>query len=191
MRFKSLKHLVLITKHRHQVLRNAIRCGIFFSALGHDLSKYSPTEFFKSAKYYSGNGSPVYAEREVNGFYSEIAIHHTRRNKHHYEYWVDIFRGKLILKIIPYRYIMESVCDMLAASKTYNKKEFSGNTVLKYFEEREKYYVMHPMVKEYMKWCFTRFQENKFKGLKKKDTKAKYDELCLKYPRVVTIKISA
>ena len=38
---------------------------------------------------------------ELNDGYSEIAIHHTRRNKHHFEYYVDYFRQLTLYGTLP------------------------------------------------------------------------------------------
>ena len=39
-------HLKTITHHRHLVMRGCFRMGLIWQGLTHDLSKYSPTEFF-------------------------------------------------------------------------------------------------------------------------------------------------
>ena len=51
---KAWGHFRTITKHRHKVIANCFRAGIFWQGLRHDLSKYSPTEFIPGAKYYQG-----------------------------------------------------------------------------------------------------------------------------------------
>ena len=53
------KHFILITKHRIRVFKFCIKAGIPWRGFVHDLSKYSPTEFWESAKYYTGKGSPI------------------------------------------------------------------------------------------------------------------------------------
>ncbi len=183
-----LKHFILITKHRHQVIRNAFHMGIFFHSLKHDLSKYSFKEFKDSAKNYQGNMSPIFMTRKNNDGYSFVAVHHTKKNKHHFEYWIDFFKGYALLIPMPYKYAVEYVCDVLAASKTYNKKDFSGKVVYEYFTKREKYYLMHPATKEFVKECFLRFEKDKFKFLKKKYTKDLYEKICKKYPNVFVVK---
>ena len=44
------KHFRTITKHRHTVILHCFKAGIGWQGLGHDLSKYSPVEFWNSAK---------------------------------------------------------------------------------------------------------------------------------------------
>ena len=182
------KHFLLITKHRHQVIRNAFHMGIFFQSFKHDLSKYQPSEFIPSYKNYQGDKSPVLKSRENNHGYSNIAIHHTNKNRHHYEYWVDFYKGYLLLKPMPYKYAVEYVCDVLAASKTYDKEHFSGKKAYDYFSTRTKFYFMHPATIEFVKICFLRYDESKFKNLKKKDTINLYDDICKKYQPVYMVK---
>ena len=56
---KPWKHFHTITRHRHQVIKNCFRAGIFWQGLRHDLSKYSLTEFIPGAKYYQGDRKSV------------------------------------------------------------------------------------------------------------------------------------
>ena len=57
---KIWKHFCLVNKHRWYVFRLSIKAGIPWRGLLHDLSKYSPTEFFESVKYYNGKRSPLH-----------------------------------------------------------------------------------------------------------------------------------
>ena len=84
-----IKHFKTITRHRHMVMRSCFRVGLIRQGLCHDLSKYSPTEFWQGAKYYQGSRSPNAGAREAVG-YSTAWMHHKGRNKHHYEYWSDL-----------------------------------------------------------------------------------------------------
>lgn len=178
------KHFVTITKHRHQVLRNAFHMGIFFHALRHDLSKLSPTEFWTSAKYYAGDFSPVYNERLSNGYFSRICQHHTRKNPHHWEYWTDFFNGRIVAKTMPYKWATEYVCDMLSASKTYDPKDFNQEATLVFFREKSPHYYMTAATRDYVEWCLETYAKSGWKGLKKKITKAKYKEITSSLPEI-------
>ena len=180
------KHFVLITKHRHRVIANASHCGIFWHSLKHDLSKYGPKEFWTSAKYYAGDFSPIVNERKANGFFSSVCQHHSKRNPHHWEYWCDWFKGNIVMRTMPWKYATEYVCDMLSASKIYNKKNFKAETPYLYFLDRSPYFHMTQATREYIRWCLERYKDLGFKGLKKKDTKAKYAELRSLYPEFET-----
>ena len=183
------RHFCLINRHRHRVIYNGAKCGIFWHCLKHDLSKYGPKEFFPSAKYYNGHHSPVFEERIDNGYFSYICQHHSRRNPHHWEYWTDWFMGHLIVKTMPWVYATEYVCDMLSASYCYNPKSFKGETTLEYFTGRRDHYILTQATREYVTWCLSRYAELGFAGLKKKDTKAKYQEIIAKYPDVEVVDV--
>src|SRR5574344_126640 len=83
-----LAHFRTITHHRHLVCAYCFRLGLYRQGLMHDLSKYSPLEFWRGAKYYQGYRSPNDAERKENGV-SLAWLHHKGRNRHHFEYWID------------------------------------------------------------------------------------------------------
>ena len=80
-----IKHFKTITRHRHMVMRECFRVGLIRQGLCHDLSKYSPTEFWQGDKNWQGTRSPNAGAREDVG-YSTAWMHHKGRNKHHYEY---------------------------------------------------------------------------------------------------------
>ena len=52
---KFFGHLHTVNKHRCNVFKLCCRVGIPFQGLVHDLSKYSPEEFWESVKYFQGN----------------------------------------------------------------------------------------------------------------------------------------
>lgn len=134
-----IKHFRTITKHRHAVIRHCFKAGIFFQGLFHDLSKYSPAEFWAGAKYYSGNHSPNENERRDKG-YSAAWLHHKGRNRHHFEYWTD---GDPVTKQtvpveMPINYAAEMFCDRVAASKIYKGKTYTDKSALEYFNAGDK-----------------------------------------------------
>ena len=143
-------HLRTITKHRHMVIKHCKKAGILWQGLRHDLSKYSPTEFIPGVKYYTGTKSPNEGERIDKG-YSVAWLHHKGRNKHHPEYWLDLDLNDKIYKPVPMpnKYIFESFCDHLAASKVYNKKKFKPQMVWDYYYNKERYYLpIHDKTRE-------------------------------------------
>ena len=131
----AFRHFATITRHRHRVIAHCFKAGIGFQGLFHDLSKYSPTEFFRGAKYYLGTRSPNEKERELHG-YSTAWMHHKGRNRHHFEYWVDIDpKTKVYAPVkMPLRFVLEMFCDRVAASKIYQGKNYKDTHPLEYFE---------------------------------------------------------
>lgn len=135
MSFKGAAgHFITITKHHFCVARHCAKAGIFWQGLWHDMSKYSPAEFFAGAKYYIGTRSPNELEREEYG-YSLAWMHHKGRNKHHFEYWTDYNpKARRVEPVkMPLRYVIEMVCDRIAASKIYQGKNYTDTYPLEYF----------------------------------------------------------
>ena len=134
--FRIFGHFLTITKHRHEVVRLCFRAGIGFQGLFHDLSKYSPTEFIPGVRFYTGKESPNNGERRSCG-YSLAWMHHKGRNKHHFEYWYDydMVTEKIVPVDMPDRYIKEMCCDRIAASKVYNKENYTTKSPLNYLQK--------------------------------------------------------
>ena len=81
---KFFKHLHTINVHRYLVCRNCFKLGLYWQGLTHDLSKYSPAEFWPGVKYFQGDRSPISAEIIELG-YSTAWLHHKGHNRHrHY-----------------------------------------------------------------------------------------------------------
>lgn len=123
---KYIKHFITIAKHKWLVMILCFKCGYYKRGLLHDLSKFGPTEFFSSAKYFQGNRSPIDAEKEDHG-YSIAWQHHKGHNPHHWEYWIDDIGTKQNTPLpIPREYIVEMICDWIAAGIIYsgNKCDF-------------------------------------------------------------------
>lgn len=130
-----IKHLKTVHKHRKYVRKACFKMGLVWQGLTHDLSKYSLAEL-SICKYYSGKGSPHQVAREELG-YSPSWIHHYHINKHHFQFWWDEDEdGKIIPMKMPYKYLIESFCDMLGASKAYNPENWQPQMLLDYWEKR-------------------------------------------------------
>ena len=134
---KAWQHFKTITKHRWLVRGGCFRVGLYWQGLTHDLSKYTPTEFWNGAHYYQGTRSPNNAEREEKG-YSEAWMHHKGRNPHHYEYWQDNFDNGGEAKEMPWKYKVEMICDYLGAARAYMGKNFSYKAELEWWNNKMK-----------------------------------------------------
>lgn len=141
-----LKHFKTITRHRHAVIRHCFKAGIGFQGLFHDLSKYTPIEFFTGCKFYqNGKRSPNEAERESKG-YSAAWLHHKGRNKHHFEYWTDYNpkERKVMPVEMPLKFVVEMFCDRVAASKIYQGKNYTNSHPIEYFLRGKPNRFIHP-----------------------------------------------
>lgn len=129
------KHLKIIRTHRKFVRKACFKMGLIWQGLAHDLSKYSITEM-KICKYYTGRKSPHQVAREQLG-YSPSWIHHYHTNKHHHMFWVDETEtGEIIPMKMPFKFVCESLADMLGASKAYNKINWKPQMLLDYWEQK-------------------------------------------------------
>ena len=139
-----IKHFLTITKHRNAVMRHCFKAGIPIRGLLHDLSKYSPTEFFAGVKYFQGTRSPNERERELFG-YSKAWMHHKGRNRHHFEYWNDVNPNSKRYEPVkmPIKYLKEMFCDRVAASKIYQGKNYVDSHPLDYFKRGRAADYMH------------------------------------------------
>lgn len=127
------KHFRVICAHKREVFKECKACGITWQGIVHDLSKFGLTEFFTSARHFQGNRSPIEAEKETNG-YSLAWQHHKGHNPHHWEYWIDFdAEGEIIANKIPYKYVVEMVCDWIGAGKVYGKDKWTQHEPLEYF----------------------------------------------------------
>ena len=143
---RPISHFITITHHKILVMQGCFKVGLYWQGLMHDLSKYEPSEFWVGAKYYQGTRSPNNAEREEKG-YSGAWLHHKGRNKHHYEYWIDYTSDKdavLAGMKMPEKYVAEMFCDRVAASKIYNKDQYTDGDSLAYFMRGKGKHIMHP-----------------------------------------------
>ena len=176
---KALKHIKLVMKHKWVVFKLCCKVGIPWRGFMHDWSKFSPTEFFESIKYYDGHRSPISVCKEHKG-YSKSWLHHKGRNKHHPEYWIDMSLPYKTV-IMPYKYAAEMICDKMAAGIVYNGKDWTKNTQIDYYmKEREKTLV-HPQIDKFMITIFTEVSKNGLEAtLTKENIKKLYGRYCIR-----------
>lgn len=141
---KYWQHFKTITKHKWVVMMNCFHCGLYWRGLVHDLSKYGPTEFFSSARYFQGTRSPIDAEKEATG-YSLAWQHHKGHNPHHWEYWIDnvgTYKNDPIK--VPYKYVVEMICDWIGAGQVYSKEKWTQHEPLQYYNKVKSSRIIHP-----------------------------------------------
>lgn len=173
-------HFMVITRHKWVVFKLCCKVGQPWRGLVHDLSKYSPTEFWEGVKYFNGKHSPITDAKKDKG-YSQAWLHHKGRNKHHTDYWVDLSAPDKT-PIIPYPYVAEMLCDKLAAGIVYKGKDWTKEYELEYWlHERDK-----TLVNDQIEALITEFltqvsKDGIDKSLTKKNIKALYKEYCINY----------
>ena len=87
---------------------------------------------------------------EVLG-YSKTFLHHRGHNPHHYEYWIHSLDGEGVPSKMPKKYVLELICDYLAAAKTYgNNPREEYNWWIRHRDELK----IHSDTKEYITQVF-------------------------------------
>ena len=172
---RFFKHLHTVNTHRFKVFLLCCRVGIPIQGLLHDLSKYSPEEFWESVKYYEGTHSPIHNCKKENG-YSKAWLHHKGRNKHHYEYWYD-YNAPEKCPIIPFKYFLEMICDSFAAGQTYQGKNWTKEYQLSYWNKVKDKAILHPKYKSLLDKVYLEVSEKGLNEvLKKKYLKKLYEK---------------
>ncbi len=172
----AFKHTSLVLRHKNKVFIHCLKCGIAWRGIVHDLSKFSPTEFFESVEFYQGNRSPIGVCRRTRGV-SYAWLHHKGRNKHHIEYWLD--PDCEVTPLMPYKYAVECVCDKLAATKTYAGKSYTDDKALWHWEKYGNKVNGNPKTMAFVEQVFRDLAEHGEKYiLNKKYMKKTYNAIC-------------
>ncbi len=154
------RHLKTVCKHRAVVFKECRACEIAWHGLKHDLSKFSRTEFSPSAKYFQGNRSPIEAEKDDCG-YSLAWQHHMGHNPHHWEYWIDFGKnGEIIANKIPYKYVVEMICDWIGAGKVYANGKWTQDEPINYYRKVRKGRHFHPETEALILYFLRIIQDN-------------------------------
>ena len=173
-----IKHLSLVNRHRFKDFCLCVKAGQPWRGFVHDLSKYSPEEFWEGVKYFQGGYSPIKNCKLENG-YSKAWLHHIGRNKHHYEYWYD-YNADVSSPILPYKYFVEMVCDSLAAGMVYQGKDWNQEYQMHYWLRVRENAKIHPKMDKLLTKVYTDVAK---KGLNTVVNKEYLSDLYRRYTR--------
>lgn len=119
--------------------------GLYLAPLWHDNSKFSPTELKAYATKFFGNPEVVTDENRYQFDYAWL--HHQKKNKHHWQYWVVKISPQGCTALpIPERYLKEMICDWIAAGKAYAGKD----NLIEWYKSERKNMILHPSTLEYL-----------------------------------------
>lgn len=121
---KYWNYFKYIIEHKKNVFMFCWEEKMYVHAFLHDMSKFSPTEFISYSKNFYGTPT-----EKLDSKFDYAWLHHQRKNKHHWEYWVD-GNGKALR--IPYKYLKQMLCDWKAMGKKFN------DTPLSYYNKNKK-----------------------------------------------------
>lgn len=139
-------HIRTVLTHKKHVRYGCFKMGLYMQGIFHDMSKFSPTEFIPSVRYYSGEFSPNATDRVISGV-SVSWLHHKGRNKHHFEYWMDYMPEKAPTITgcrMPLKYVAEMIADRYAACVAYNGSRYTCADAWNYYAKHADYIIMDP-----------------------------------------------
>ena len=135
-----LKYAAYLIRHKYYVLVECVRLGVPFLGLVHDLSKFTPSEWFPYVESFSKNS--IYKDllnTSVRSF--DYAWNfHQKRNKHHPEFWV-LGKGRYRKCLpIPDRYRREMLADWVGANRAKNNGK---NKILSWYAKNKSILELH------------------------------------------------
>lgn len=174
---KFFSYFALICRHKYYVGKYCFKAGIPLQGILHDLSKFSPTEFFESIKYFQGDRSPIEACKKDKG-YSNAWLHHKGRNKHHYQYWFYQSDESSFPVKMPFKYAIELICDYLGAGHAYMGDDFSYQAEYKWWQNKIKNNLaMHDITFAFVNYILKSLNDGKkFNKELFKEVKEKYEK---------------
>ena len=156
---KVFGHLKTILVHKWWVFYYSCKLGIPWRGIKHDMSKFSPVEFWESVRYWDGKQSPIPICKVDKG-YSLAWQHHKGRNSHHYAYWTDNYDiGTTTIKM-PWKDLLEMVADWLGAGRAYQGKKFTLEGEYEYVREKVRSAKMNYDTAIFVEYLFRRFAWN-------------------------------
>jgi hypothetical protein len=85
MQNKYVAYFLYIVKHKWLVFKECAAIGLFRRGVLHDLSKFSPAEFFPYADRFFSNEERT---AKKDAAFHKAVLHHYQHNEHHPEHWV-------------------------------------------------------------------------------------------------------
>ena len=158
---KIFGHLGTVLKHKRWVFYYAKLLGIPWRGFKHDMSKFSPVEFWESVRYWDGKSSPIPKCKADRG-YSLAWQHHKGRNPHHYEYWVDnLDNGGVAIKM-PWEDLLELIADYCGAGRAYLGDKFTMQGEYEWFKKKLQtdHPKMHKQTAEMVEYILFMFAQN-------------------------------
>jgi hypothetical protein len=141
---KYFKNFGYILQHKWYVLQECWKYGLYWQGIIHDISKFSPSEFYAYANKIFGEWPETRTQFEKDATKKIVAeafryawLHHQHHNKHHWNYWV-VNQSKKESVEMPDKYVVEMICDWTAMSRKF------GDTPEDFFINNRHKMILHP-----------------------------------------------
>jgi len=119
-----IKYLSYIIEHKIFVFIEGRKLGLgVFQLLKHDLSKFSRFEFNQYKKKFFGSEKCSKSEKQkIKNDFDLAWLHHQHKNKHHWQYWLQISGKTIMAYEMPKKYALEMIADWNAMSRKFQDK---------------------------------------------------------------------
>ena len=144
---KHLKYLKYLARHKFFVMQECFKVGLWWRGIVHDISKFTPTEWFPYVEtFYGEKPSPrdhsgAYDPLKIGGDFDYAWLSHQHNNPHHWQYWMlrgdDGWTKTLPM---PHEYRLEMLCDWRGAGRAIKGRDETKDW---YAANKEKM-VLHP-----------------------------------------------
>lgn len=145
------KYLSYILRHKWFVFLECCKAGIPWRGLVHDLSKFSPSEFFpymnhfylRKSKAIEG-GYLKQLDTIPDPAFDKAWQLHLKRNPHHWQYWVSVSDHGTVqtpkVSPMPDKYWKEMVADWRGAGRAQGY----GDNTLEWYDKHKDSMILHP-----------------------------------------------
>jgi hypothetical protein len=125
---KYIKYLWYLIRHKWFVMIECFKEGLVWQGIVHDLDKFRwdsfkcYSDFMGSDRFTTSVPESLYARtgsREMN----KVWLRHRKINKHHWQYYCY---GRKEPRQMPYRYVVEMVCDWKGAMKAHGVSDLKA-----------------------------------------------------------------
>ncbi|SEN33703.1 DUF5662 family protein [Paenibacillus sp. OK076] len=135
------RYFLYVLDHKLNVLIECWTEGLYLQGIIHDMSKFSPNEFFPYARKFYSNQK----DEDTEVMWKNAWLHHQNHNKHHWEYWIVNKNTREALPM-PKKYLIEMVCDWRAFSRKWGRKVKETNLPERMMTSES--IILHPKTRE-------------------------------------------
>lgn len=147
---KHWRNLVYVIEHKKNVFIEGRKLGLgIWQLLKHDLSKFSLIEWFGYANFffnppygvhYKNKEDKLFSNRvknqKIRAAFNLAWLNHKHKNKHHWQYWLDIKDKKIVAIKMPKRYMLEMLADWNAVSRKFHPDKPRREATFERYQEQ-------------------------------------------------------
>lgn len=154
---KHWQYLKYVLRHKRYVLQGCRQLGIPWRGIKHDLSKFSPDEWFPYAEFFYGeypqskdeprHGNP---SPQVSMKFQSAWLKHIHRNPHHWQYWIlHRDNGSTDVLFMPMDTAKEMLADWYGVSKALGAVD-GWKAAYDWYQPRKDTIHLHPKTRKYV-----------------------------------------